>query len=954
MKELEKRLREETTAELRFDEISCQAWSSDASLFRIKPLGVALPKTQEDLEKIILIASELAVPIIARGAATGISGGCIGKGLIVDVSKYLTSILEINIQQQYAWVEPGVILNDLNEAISSYGYRFGPETSTGNRATLGGMAANNASGARSLRYGKMVDHVLEAEMILPYGKRVLFKELSEKEWEKSFHEESPLARVVRVADSLREYHKEEILLRFPKLDRRVSGYNLDTLLTYRPPNLAKIVVGSEGSLGVISKLKLKLIKKPDMAGLAIIHFHDLNQPFSALHSMLHWDPLALELLDHHILNLARDVPLIKNHLEWLKGDPEAIVIAEFDAHELRELKLKLTTFEADMRNHGIGYAYTLLTNPAEIASVWGVRKAGLGLLMSKRSYTNAVAFLEDIAVPVPELASFMLKFREILASHHKEAGIYGHIGAGCMHIRPYLNMKDSDDVALISTLMHQVSTLILEHAGTLSGEHGDGLIRSWMNEKMFGKNIYKCFKEIKRAFDPDNLMNPGKVVDGLTFDELQKDLKIGPKTETLAFKTFLDFSREGGYALAVDLCNGNGLCRKKEGTMCPSFQATGDEYDTTRARANALQGLIHGTYTNKERARADVNDILKLCLECKGCKSECPSSVDMAKMKSEFLYHYQLENGTPLRARLFTSMPLYFKWGSLFPKLLNKLFSKPWMKKIQSRLGIAQERTLPVLTQERFSKWYEKNIQGKQLKGKRVLLFNDSYNEFVTPEIGKSAVRVLNAMGYEVICPPWKCCGRAHISKGRLKEAKRSARKLIETLAPYAKGKMPIIGLEPSCILTLMDEYRDFPDLNAKDVIDQCCTFDDFVYEHLEGGKLNLPFKKQPFHVKVHGHCHQKALVGMKSTLAVLRGVEGFTVEEIQSGCCGMAGSFGYEKEHYELSLKIGELKLLPQVRLSSKETLIVANGFSCRTQIADGAGRSAMHLAEALERQLL
>lgn len=950
MTTLEQRLHAETTAEVHFDEISKDVWASDASIFRVRPLGVAIPRSQDDLIKIVQIATDLAIPIIPRGAGTGISGGCLGEGLIVDTSKYLTQILEINIDKGYVVIEPGVILDDLNRALHPLGYRLGPETSTGNRATIGGMAANNASGARSLRYGKMVRHVIELEVVLPGGKKVRLNEMNEMEWEVCIQEESRLGRIVRAVEHIRDCYQEEVQERFPKLDRRVSGYNLDELFhSSAPPNLAKLVVGSEGSFGIISQLKLQITKLPKACGLVILNFLHLAEVFQALPLMLHWEPLSLELLDRKLLHLAAEVPRLKEFMEWMKGEPEAIVIAEFDAETIQEVKLRLSTFEADMRLHNVSYAYALVSEKEKMSQVWEVRKLGLGLLMSRRSYTNAVAFIEDVAVPIAQLGLFMERFFKLLGD--KEVGIYGHIGAGCLHIRPYLDLRKSEDYNSLVDLMEKVSSLLIEVGGALSGEHGDGLVRSYLNEKMFGTKIYKAFLELKHAFDPSNLMNPGKIVNGQSIEENRHHLKLNPETQTAKLNTFFDFSREGGFDLAVDMCNGNGLCRKKEKIMCPSFQATGDEYNSTRARANALQMFIHNPLKSSWNDKG-LYKVLDLCLQCKGCKTECPSQVDMAKMKAEFLYHYYQNNGLSFREWLMSELASLFKWGYPFAPIFNGCQEKPWFKTLQNYFGIAPERSFPSYAKLRFSKWFETHVKGKQPKGKRVVLFNDTYNEFHSPEIGKSAVQILHTLGYEVIVPPWQCCGRPLISKGRLKEAEYQAKKLCQTLAPFAKAGVPIIGLEPSCILTIIDEYRDFRHLYASAIIEQCQTLDTFLAEHLENGRLPLPLKEMYTPVKVHGHCHAKAIVGMKPTLDVLHGT-GFNVEEIPSGCCGMAGSFGYEKEHYELSIKIGELSLLPEVRATSKDTLIIASGLSCRTQISDGTGRTAIHLAEAIARKL-
>jgi Fe-S oxidoreductase/FAD/FMN-containing dehydrogenase len=815
------------------------------------------------------------------------------------------------------------------------------------------MAANNASGARSIRFGKMVDHVLEAKIFVPGGDQALLKAFNESEWESKIREESPTGSVVRAVVAIQEHYKQDILAHFPTLDRHVSGYNLDEAVKSLHPNLAKLVVGSEGSLGLITSLKLSIVKKPDHLGLALIHFHTLEEAFKALPQLLHWDYLSLELVDHKLLKMAAEVPRIKQGMGWIFGDPGAILIAEFDTESVRDTQLKLSSFEADMRHHGIGYAYYLMTRPEEMKQVWDMRKSGLGLLMSKRSYTNAIAFLEDMAVPPTEVAPFMDSFLKLLRQNELEAGVYGHVGVGCLHIRPYLNLSDPKDLEKITPLMQQAAELILKHKGSLSGEHGDGLIRSWLNETLFGSRVMEAFHLLKQAFDPLNLMNPGKVVNGIPFDDLQDDLRLNPKTALNTIPTYLNFEKEGGFALTADLCNGNGECRKQTGIMCPSFQATLDEFNTTRARANVLQGMIHKTKGAINWNDPSVRKVLDLCLECKGCKTECPSAVDMTKLKMEFLYHYNSWNGISLRTRFLSSFSKWVHLGSLMPRFTAWLLTRDWVKRIQKWLQIAPERAIPTPAPERFSTWFSRNVQGKQTKGKQVVLFNDTYTEFLYPEVGISAVKILHLLGYEVILPPWRCCGRPLLSKGRLKKGQKAAVKLMRTLTPYLKAKIPVLGLEPSCLFTLLDEYQDLPDLDAKALKSVAKTFDRFIFDHLEEGQLPLKFKPNGCKIKVHGHCHEKAIEGIEATLAILRAIPGAEVEAIPSGCCGMAGAFGYEQEHYDLSMKIGELVLLPEVRRASKETLIVANGFSCRTQISDGAGRSAIHLAEALNRLL-
>lgn len=949
--EFERRLKAEGDIEALFDPVSLRAWSVDASIFQIEPLGVTFPKTNDEILKTLKIAKELSTPIIPRGAATGISGGCLGLGIVIDVSKYLSKVLEINTKKEWVRVQPGVVLDDLNQLLQEKGYRLGPETSTSNRATLGGMAANNASGASSIRFGQMSDAIMEATLALPGGELIHLKPLSEAEWEAKIREESPLGNVIRAIEMIQENFSEEIKLRYPPLKRRSSGYNLEPLIQKKYPNLAKLVAGSEGTLGVIAELKLSIVKAPQNLGLALVHFYSLSDALKAIPKVLKWDVLALEVVDQTLLNYAEKVPRLKKTMGWIFGKPGAVLIVQFDAESLKETQLKLSSFEADMRLREVGYAYYLMTNPNEMEGVWKMRKAGLGLLMSRRSYTNACAFIEDLAVPPEYLAPFIEEVLLLLKKEELEAGIYGHGGAGCLHIRPYLNLTDPEGLKKVKPIMEAVLDLVLKYHGAFSGEHGDGLIRSWLNEKLFSKRIIEAFAILKKGFDPLGLLNPGKIVNAVAFENAP--LKFSPQTPLNPVSTYLNFEQEGGFSLAADLCNGNGLCRKKEGIMCPSFQATNDEFDSTRARATLLQDMLHRNKGAVDWNHPGVNEALDLCLECKGCKSECPSQVDMAKLKIEFLHHYNLYHGVSFRSRLLSSFPRLLRLGSLLPKATNWFMNRDWVRVAQKWIGLAPERPPPPLAETRFSSWFGKNVQGKQVKGKKVVLFNDTYTEYFYPEVGISAVKILHKLGYEVIVPDWHCCGRPLLSKGRLKLARKKAVKLLATLLPYIKPEIPILGLEPSCLFTLLDEYGSLPNLDVKPLQSLCRTFDSFLQDHLVDGELPLDFKENTTLVKVHGHCHEKALLTSLPTLNVLKAVPGFTVEEIPSGCCGMAGSFGYEKEHYDLSMKIGELKLLPDVRKSPKETLIVANGFSCRTQIAEGAGRSAIHIAEALERYL-
>lgn len=950
--DLEAELRELIDGDVHFDTIHRRVYSVDASIYEIEPVGIVVPKNKKDLINAVKIAYRHRVPVIARGAATGITGGCIGQGLVIDTSKYLDRVLEYNYSDEYAVCEPGVVQDRLNEALADWGYRLGPDTSTGNRATIGGMVANNAAGSRSLRFGVMADHVEAAELVLANGEVLRFETVDIATARQKGTQHDTEGRIYRTLMHIRDYYCDEIETRFPKIPRRVSGYNLDALLDPTHINVCKVIAGSEGSLGILSEVKVRITKRPIAIGMCIVHFTDMLQGMQAIDKMLAYHPMALEMIDNKIIAMGKASPAMRNKLEWLQGDPQMVFVAEFEADHLYDVSQKLGAFSDAMRAQGIGYAHVSLLDPVKMGHVWEVRKSGLGLLLSKRTYSRAIAFLEDLTVSPQKLAPFMERFCSYLKSKGKEAGIYGHVGSGCMHIRPYIDLRQADDLKLMEQMMQDVSSMLLEFGGALSGEHGDGLIRSWLNKKMFGDKLYKAFEELKKAFDPDNRMNPGKVVNG---PPLLQNLRIDPSVKGPEIKTFLDFSKEGGFALAADLCNGNGLCRKAEKTMCPSFQATHDEFHTTRARAQALRAVINGKLPLKELSSQAIFDVLDLCLECKGCKTECPSEVDMAKMKSEFLHHYHKEHGVSLRSRLFANIGKINRLNAPVARLFNWMSQTPLARIALKWVGIAPQRPLPLLAHKRFSHWFAKRRKPSG-KRKQIVLMNDTFMEFNNPEVGKAAVDVLEALGFEVVVPPWKCCGRPAFSKGLLEQAKQQAEELVATLLPYAQNKTIILGIEPSCLLTVKEEFAALLGYNhegVKTIASMCTTFDEFLCQQISNRQLPVQFKALNRTLMLHGHCHQKASVGTRPTLEVLRAIPGCTVVEIPSGCCGLAGSFGYEKEHYDLSMRIGELKLFPAIQEAPQNALIVADGFSCRCQIAHGTQRKAYHLAEILAASL-
>ncbi|GAB4236082.1 MAG: FAD-binding and (Fe-S)-binding domain-containing protein [Chlamydiales bacterium] len=920
---------------VRKDEVSRAVYSVDASIFQVKPVAIISPRNTSELIDAVNLAAEYAVPITTRGAGTGITGGCLGEGLIIDTSKYLTTIYEINIEEHYAICDPGVVQDDLNRALLPYGFRLGPETSTGNRATIGGMLANNAAGATSLRYGMMSDHILEVDLVLSSGETMRCRTDS------SLRNDAE-SRIAKVLTGLSKKYGTEIEHHFPKIPRRASGYNLSALLE-NPTNIAKLVAGSEGTLGVISRIKIQIVPNTGPIGLCIIPFGDLQEALSNVPAILKKNPFFFEMIDRNIIERGRHSPTLKSRLDWLKDTPEALLIVGVEAKTSQNLQDALNLFAQEISSELGLHQVQCISEPSIIQNIWAVRKAGLELLLAKRSYARAVAFIEDIAVPPEHLPPFMNELLSLLHTQDAYAGIYGHVGAGCMHIRPYLDLRKQADQQRMITLLKSTSELVLRYQGVLSGEHGDGFIRSWLNRSFFHPSIYQIFKEIKQAFDPLNIMNPAKITSEDTEEELLRRLKPAPKEH---LNTFLDFEAEGGFSLSVDMCNGNGLCRKKTQVMCPSFQASRDEYDTTRARAQALRAAISGGINTDTLSNPELIDVLDLCLECKGCKKECPSQVDMAKMKAEVLYQYQETYGYSLRSRLFANIDSFYKIASLFPKAFNVIKETSLAKFIGSQIGITPHRTLPSLAATPFSKWWKGTPQKNG--STPVVLFNDTFNEFHCPEVGISAVKVLQSLGHQVVVPKRTCCGRPLISKGFLRQARKKAIQCIDALFPWAEREIPIIVLEPSCLSVLTDDLKSLIPDRSKEI-----SMIQKMSQSLETflAKEEVPHLQAfPHTLHIHGHCHQKSLEGTGDLIKVLNKIPQANVTEIPTGCCGMAGSFGYEKEHYSLSIAIANLTLFPAISHIEANDIFVANGFSCRNQITCRSHHVAEVLAQLID----
>ncbi len=940
--ELEKRLE----GDVRFDRYSRLLYATDASIYEIEPIGVVLPRHKGDVQAVIEVANRFAVPVLPRGGGTSLAGQTVGHAIVLDFSKYMNRVLEVNREELWCRVQPGLVQDELNAHVKSMGLLFGPDTSTSNRATIGGMIGNNSAGAHSIAYGKTLDHVLELTTFLSDGSEVVIKDLSPDDLAVKCKADGLEGKIYRGIVGLVADHREEILARYPKILRRVSGYNLDEFVKSRPFNLARLVVGSEGTLACVVEARVRLVPAPNWTALDVVHFDEIQEALEASQAILETAPYAMELTDKPILDLARENIEQSKRLGFVQGDPEAILIVEYDGATEEEVKGKVERLEALRARQGIGTCSSLAFKSEEVQEIWGVRKAGLGLLLGTKGDKKPIAFVEDTAVDPAKLPEFIKRFREILRRYDVRAGYYGHCSVGCMHIRPFINLKEAGEVRKMTGIATEISDLVLEFGGAFSGEHGDGLARSHFNEKLFGPELYGAFRQVKQAFDPKNLMNPGKIVDAPPMTE---SLRTGPSYKTWQPETILDFGNQGGFAAAVEMCSGMGVCRKKlGGTMCPSYMATLEEEHSTRGRANALRAVLSGKVPKEDFAGRRLYDVLDLCLECKACKAECPSNVDMAKLKYEFLFHYYRVNGLPLRNRLFGRIETINRWGSRLAPLSNWLMnSRPHRWLLEQLAGVDRRRPLPTFARESFERWFSRrSAEGTGQRGS-VILFHDTFNTYNTTSVAIAATLLLEYAGYRVILADKKCCGRPLISKGMLKEAREHAAWNVERLSPYAAKGIPIVGLEPSCLLTLRDEYPDFLRSEAaKLVANQSFLLEEFLLRERESNHLSFNFKENGRRALLHGHCHQKALVGTAPTVAMLRWA-GFEVAEVDSGCCGMAGSFGFEKEHYDLSLAVANRRLAPAVKAAGSAVEIVASGISCRQQIEHVTGRKARHPAE-------
>ena len=953
MSELEHALRRAVEGDVRFDSYSRLLYSTDASMYQVEPMGVVIPRHADDVQAVLEVANRLGAPLLARGGGTSLTGQTVNHAVVLDFSRYMNGVLEVNTEELWARVQPGLVQDELNHHVRGQGLLFGPDTSTSNRATLGGMLGNNSGGSHSIAYGLTVEHVIELKGFLADGSPVTFGTVTPVELAAKARLETLEGQIYREVARIRDQYRDQIATRYRGHWRRVCGYNLNELIKDGPLNMARLLVGSEGTLFTIVEAKVRLVRRPKRTSVDVIHYHDIQEALESSQAILETGPYAVELTDKMILDLARGNIEYSKRMAFVQGDPGAILIVEYTGETDAEVKDKVEKLEALRAREGFGYAGHVALDNAEQQSIWKLRKAGLGLLLGTRGDAKPIAFIEDTAVDPKHMAAFVPRFRDIMAKHGAEGAYYGHCSVGCLHIRPLINLKTQRGLDQVQAMAGEIFDMVLEFEGAISSEHGDGRARSPYLERVFGPVVFGAFRELKAAFDPKNLLNPGNIVasPGVT-----EHMRYGAQYKTWEPRTLLDFREQGGFAAAVEMCNGVGVCRKNlEGTMCPSYMATRDEEHSTRGRANALRAVLSGRVPEADFTGRRLYEVMDLCLECKGCKAECPSNVDMAKMKYEFLYHYYKVHPTPMRNDLFAHIGDLSWWGSRLAPLSNWIGGwriNRWLLDVV--VGVDRRRPLPAFARRSFTDWFDRRKPNADAPRGSVVLFHDTFNTYNTPEVAQAAVELLEAAGYRVELVGRKCCGRPLISKGMLEEARAHADWNVTRLTPWVERGVPVVGLEPSCLLTLRDEYVDLLRTDAaRAVAGASYLLEEFLLRE-RGRGLTLAWRKGvPRKALLHGHCHQKAMVGTAPTVAVLAWA-GYEVSEVDSGCCGMAGAFGFEKEHYDLSVSLGNRRLAPAVKAAAADTVVVAPGISCRQQIAHLTERRAKHPAEVLRDALI
>ena len=941
-----------------FDQMTRILYSTDASIYQMMPIGVVYPRHPDEAVAVVEIAKKYQVPLLPRGGGSSLAGQAINHALILDFSPYMDQVLDINPENRTVRTQPGITLGKLNRMLGAYGLMYGPDPASGDRATIGGIIGNNSTGSHSIVYGMTHDHVLGLDVILSDAQKVHFGSKTDR-WDQLGTRKGVEGQVYQSIPKILEKYKAEINARYPKTFRHVAGYNLHLLEKATQPDLSALITGSEGTLGIITEARLNLVPIPKLKRLVMVHFRDLREAMEAVPQILESQPAAVEVLDRMLMDLTRSRPEYRSLLGFVEGDPAVILMVEYTGESESKLVSGVAALKSILRQRHHRDPVVVISDPTQQAKVWYVRKLGLGILMSVKGDSKPIPFIEDATVPVQHLADYVTELFDFAYSTGIEkVAMYAHASAGCIHIRPLINLKTEDGVRQIRLVGTKSAELVRRFNGTTSGEHGDGIVRSEFLETRFGPEIVKAFGEIKNAFDPDGLLNPGKIVDPPKMDDLSL-LRYGPNYElpNQPKETVFSFLSDGGYAAAVEMCNGAGVCRKlNDGVMCPSFQITKDEAYSTRGRANALRAAMMGHLGPDGMWSEALYKVMDLCLSCQACISECPSSVDMAKLKSEYLHHYYQKQGFPLRSRLFGNIATINNLLQPIRSLSNFMMKGPG-KQITQAIGVHPARDLPTLSPQTFGTWFRKHKKRNGLAGNReVVFFHDTFMNHNHPEVGIAAIQVLEAAGIRpIVLENKKCCGRPAVSKGLLEEAKKLAQHNVKILAPYAEQGIPIVGCEPSCMAMLRKEYLDFvPGKSSQKIAEMTMCIDTYLVREIQAGRLALTFDDTHRKVLFHGHCQQKSNFGTVDTLRMFQLIPNCEVVEIDSGCCGMAGSFGYEKEHYDLSIELAEISLAPTVREADPGTIICATGTSCRDQIQHTTGRTGYHPIEILAQALI
>jgi FAD/FMN-containing dehydrogenase/Fe-S oxidoreductase len=955
--------RRELRGEARADAMTRALYATDASNYQVTPLAVVTPRDRDDVIAAMSLAARYALPVLPRGGGSSLAGQAVGAAVVLDMSKYMHALVALDPAARTARVQPGMTLQALNEHLVAHGLKFGPDPASAVVCTVGGMLGNNSTGAHSILYRMTADNLHALEVVLADGTPAYLGPVGRSEISLIVERGGLLGAIYQRVPAIVEAARGALDARRPDTWRRCGGYNLDRLLGADPLNLAELVCGSEGTLAAIAEAELRLVPLPAHTGIVLVAFDQQRAALEAVPPMLEASPSAIEHIDRFLMRMQREAGGDYSIAGFIGADdPEAVLITEFYGESAAEIDAKIARLERDLARHAPGCRVYHFRDPAAQQAIWQMRKAQAGLLMRRRGDLKPLNFVEDVAVPVGRLADYIDDITRAAAAQSVAVTMGAHASAGCLHVLPFVNLKRADDIEKMRRISQAAAELALGYRGVMSSEHGDGLARSWLNRQLFGEQIYAAFQQLKAAFDPQGRMNPGKIVAGPPIGE---GLRYGPSYRTIELATQFDWSADGGFAGAVEMCNGQGYCRKvTSGTMCPSYMVTRDERDSTRGRANALRNALSGRLPHAAILSDEMHAVMDLCVGCKACQSECPSSVDMARMRSEFLYHYQRRHGLDPRTCAFAHLPALGRAltrAPLLAGLVNAAMSFPPFDALARRtLGIAPGRRLPRFATKRFrapdNGGGHGGLGGHGGPALRVVLYIDTWAAHHYPRIAEAAYAVLRAAGYEVLVPEYVCCGRTLLSKGLLREAKLAAERVFERLGAYAAEGLPVVGLEPSCILAFRDEYLTLTRHPQRDALAAAAlTFEEFVARN--AGRFRAVFEataaateKPP--LLLHGHCHQKAQIGTRPAHLALAAA-GYVVREVDSGCCGMAGSFGYEAEHDAASRAMAERALLPAVRACPPETTIVAAGVSCRQQIADLAGRRALHPAEALAARL-